>query len=928
MFQFNYSFVSLENRIVNSFGWINYKRDKDELSNIAQQILQYKFKQEALEIYSGADTRKNLTYAQWEERCKKLLYTFFTRAGESSGIILFPDIEITLISQGCQNEIWQRPMMTLHEWCKTSCLKDATGLIIRNYDLKNHVHFCGITNDELVAFKDSKNLFSFQESNKRILAFNPSLKVIFIIRLVELQDGESQLLKEEVDYCIDEVNLLCFLLKDELANTGVIVTGLVAYSGENVHIQSGCKDCSNIVSFKIFDSVKIFKGFWEIFVTEKNFEGLAIDLALSEKKEKNYVFQAVASKIVGYLAHLQFIMLERPILPLKKNNPAGDIKQAELLLDRYQMKIAYSDDKRVWLEGNYGTGKTVVALKKLELLCEGLKDKEVIYYVNFASKSPLDFVIKQRFEKNENIKAIKGKFSLSNTINLQILPKEGELGTKNVHLIVDEYGVQDLFMEEANSLGQIFKKEEQFTNSTVLIAAQPIEINRVDNFYENGVKRQFSQKKHELDKLMQIMGMKKKTLGNVMRTTVQINILGEITQAYLNNQSNQYVRFQSGFPSTSSKLPQNSSLNLSSNVSNVSSDSSKSSRARPPFQSHEVTYPDLDRTKSKKMDFKSSFHSTNPKQSSFSFQSTSSKPSSLVSVLSGDSSNPAASSPPFQSQIVTADYYQLQKLIPTAAIPTNLKDRISYQETVTKYRYTCESQIGHGIIGPLPKLIKLRVASTDKFQQIALMASVLEKIIPAGRTVVIHFESDDPPHWLKSLFELTNWLTMTTNTKEFLTDKSKNLVLVKNLSFLKGLEFSDVLLILDSNEYHLRQYIPEAIARCKSNLSVLIKPKSIREAESIRKVDSVVGLVDEWKRSNQDEPVIDILEIGFCSKTSCNGMRYHRSVYCIDEKFMRSSYKVHENNKQYQNFLTEIKRTYNQDIQANYAKKSAEAKAK
>ena len=449
MFQFNYSFVSLENRIVNSFGWINYKRDKDELSIIAQQILQYKFKQEALEIYSGADTRKNLAYAQWQERCKKLLYTFFTRAGESSGIILFPDIEITLISQGCQNEIWQRPMMTLHEWCKTSCLKDATGLIIRNYDLKNHVHFCGITNDELVAFKDSKNLFSFQESNKRILAFNPSLKVIFIIRLVELQEGESQLLKEEVDYCIDEVNLLCFLLKYELANTGVIVTGLVAYSGENVHIQSCCKDCGNIVSFKIFDSVKIFKGFWETFVREKNFEGLAIDLALSEKKEKDYVFQAVASKIVDYLAHLQFIMLERPTLPLKKNNPAGDIKQAELLLDCYQMKIAYSDDKRVWLEGNYGTGKTVVALKKLELLCEGLKDKEVIYYVNFARKSPLDFVIKQRFEKNENIKAIKGKFSLSNTLNLQMLQKEGELGTKNVHLIVDEYGVQDLSMEGA-----------------------------------------------------------------------------------------------------------------------------------------------------------------------------------------------------------------------------------------------------------------------------------------------------------------------------------------------------------------------------------------------------------------------------------------------------------------------------------------------
>ena len=911
--------MSLENRIVNSFGWLNYKRDENKLSVIAEQILQYQFKREALEIYSGADTRENLTYVQWEERCKKLLYTFFTRAGESSGIILFPDVEITLISEACQIKMWQRAMITLYEWCKTSSLNYATGLIIRNYDLKNHIYFCGITNDELVAFKDSENTFSFQESDKRILVFNPSLKVIFIIRLVELQEGESQLLKKEVEYCNNEVNLLCFLLKDELADTGVIVTGLVVYSGENVHIKSGCKDCGNIfVSFKIFDSVKIFEDFFrETFVTEKNFEGLAINLATSAKKEKNSVFQAVASKIVGYLAHLQFIMLEKPILPLKKNNPTGDIKQAELLLDRYQMEIAYSDDKRVWLEGNYGTGKTVVALKKLELLCEGLKDKEVIYYVNFAKKSPLDFMISQRFEKNGNVKAIKGGISLSNTINLQILLKERELGTKNIHLIVDEYGVQDLSIEEANSLGKTLRKEEQFTNSTVLIAAQPIEINRVDNFFENGVKRRYSQEKHELDKLMQIMGMKKKTLRNVMRTTVQINILAEITQAYFNNQSNQYVQF----PSTSSKLPQSSSLKLSSTVSAVSSDSSKSSTARPPFQSQELTCHDLDKTKSEKMNFDSSFHSTDLKQSSFSFQSTSPKSSSLVSVMP----YPAASSPSIQSQMVTADHYQLHKLTQTATIPTNHKNRISYQETVTKYRYTCDSQIGHGIKGPLPRLIKLRVASTDEVQQTALIASVLEKVLPAERTAVIHFEFDDPPHWLKNLFQLTNRLTMTTNTNKFLTDKSKNLVLVKNWSFLGGLEFSDVLLILDSNEYHLRQFIPEAIARCRSNLSILIKPKPIREGKSTHKGVSVLDLVDEWKRNNQNEPIIDILEIGFCSKNPCNTMRYHRSVYCMDKKY--SSYKVHKNSKQYENFLTEIKRAYDQDIQVDYAKKSAKAKA-
>ena len=174
------------------------------------------------------------------------------------------------------------------------------------------------------------------------------------------------MLKKEVDHCINEVNILCLLLKDELADSGVIVTVFVAYSGKNFHVQTTCKDCDKaIFSFKIFNSVETFKAFYETFFIEKKIEDLAIGLEISEKKDKTSVFQAIACKVIGYLAHLQFMMLEKPILPLKKNNPKGDIEQAELLLDRYQMEIAYSDDKRVWLEGNYGTGKTIVALKKL-----------------------------------------------------------------------------------------------------------------------------------------------------------------------------------------------------------------------------------------------------------------------------------------------------------------------------------------------------------------------------------------------------------------------------------------------------------------------------------------------------------------------------------------------------------------------------------
>ena len=105
-FQVNISFPSLDNHILKGFGWINYKRSTNERIDIAKKIFAYQFKREVIEIYNGADTKEVLTYAKWEEKCKKLFDTFYSRDGKSSGIILFPDTEIVLTSQTSEDEIW------------------------------------------------------------------------------------------------------------------------------------------------------------------------------------------------------------------------------------------------------------------------------------------------------------------------------------------------------------------------------------------------------------------------------------------------------------------------------------------------------------------------------------------------------------------------------------------------------------------------------------------------------------------------------------------------------------------------------------------------------------------------------------------------------------------------------------------------------
>ena len=844
---------------------MNYKRSKNELSHIVKKISEYNFKREDLEIYEGAGTVTRLGYEQWAERCRSLLDTFFSKDGKNSGVIIFPDVEVTLHSQSFQAEIWTTVLTTLNDWCKNSRPKDATGLIIRNYDLEDHFRFRGITEDEIkntLGRNNSKNIFSFLQNDKRFFVFNPSLKIILIIRLVELQKGELRLVKKEVDHCIDEVNLLCFLLRDELANTGVVVTGLIAHSGENAHSQSGCEDCDNIIfSLEIFKSIKAFEGFWKSSLVKKKMEKLANDVARNlMKKNKANVFQAVATKILGYLSHFQFVGPQKAVLPITEQDAKDNIKQAELLLNCYQMEIAYSNNKRIWLEGNYGTGKTVVALKKLELLLKASKDKEVIYYINFARKSPLDFVIKQRFEKDKNFRAIKGEYSLSDIIKHKILPKERELGTKNINLVVDEYSSQYLSAKEVESLIPILNEEKELKNSTILIAVQPIKINRFENNWENGMIRQFFETK-QLDKLIKDAGIKVKVLENVMRTTVQIDKFAEITQRRLNNNSNRCVR-----------------------------------------QCHQK--------KSKETNFYSSF------------QSTSLESNLSLSKASDDFSNRDTRTLLFQPAKLI-DHDELYHLVHTESIA----DEENYHETVTSYSYTCDSKIGHDINDVVPKIIQL-AESAGLNEQVALIAAVLYKVIlekESSRIAVIHLEPEDPPLWLKSLFQLksiSQRLTVTMNVEEFLKDESENLVLVKNLNFLRGLEFPKVLLILNSNEHYLRQLVPEAITRCVKDLTILVRPLVHGNNPS----GTVGDLAVEWEKI-QDYKILRILKAEFCLEPSCNSKKVQQRFYCNDEISFGTCYRFHQNSELYKGFLQEIQLEKIGNVQPENKEKQKEAEA-
>ena len=119
------------------------------------------------------------------------------------------------------------------------------------------------------------------------------------------------------------------------------------------------------------------------------------------------------------------------------------------------------------------------------------------------------------------------------------MAKEEKNESETIHVIVDEYNSQSLTPEESKELYRLFTKIKQFENSTLLIALQPIKIDRFNFFSVAGKRQKELHKQHAFEPLKTIMT--EYELKYLMRTTVQINKLAEITQNYLSKKSNQYI---------------------------------------------------------------------------------------------------------------------------------------------------------------------------------------------------------------------------------------------------------------------------------------------------------------------------------------------------------------------------------------------------
>ena len=561
------------------------------------------------------------------------------------------------------------------------------------------------------------------------------------------------------------------------------------------------------------------------------------------KNDEIKTFEAVATEMVGFLAHMQYPTSDKTKLPTPINSPK-DNTETELLLNRYQMEIAYSKQNRILLTGSYGTGKSIIIEKKIEILLENIKDKEIIYYVNFEEKSHLDSIFRVRMKPIEKLKMIKSDFDLSHIIKDKILSKEDDDGIKTIHLMVEEYDTQRLSIRETSQLNELFENQEQLKNSIIFIATQPIEISRIAYQKYEGEEEKILEVKPEMEELSNFHFY---NLKYVMRMTKEIHNLARITEKYLNNKSSQFTQ-------------------------NLESDHNGSKT------------PEGKRRKKCSINTSQDQHLHRRKR---------------------------------------ADYDEYFSVLGT---PNKEKSK-SYQRFVTSYRYNLQSQIGHGISGDLPELFRLTELA-DHLQQIELIAFFLSNIIEINRkrVAIIHFESKSP-HWLKQLLCLKHFqgLVINFDAGKFINqhldqDKQKREiqeVLVTDFRSVKGLEFSDVLLLLNENEYHCRHFIPEAITRCMSKLSILLVPCH----KEFNQSGTILAIADEWEQINSHRPknpILKVVKLEFCLDRYCQN---DRDIYCKSE----SRIFLHTSNKFYGNLQEEIQNKFVRNWQSDNDKEKKDA---
>ena len=324
-----------------------------------------------MEIHEGAGELgvKVFNVEQWKIKCKR----YFNRYFKTSTIISVPSDED----------------MIMDTLSSVFSANKSRGFIFKNYDIAKHFEFLGYDKETL------NRKLGTALTNKSIsyIAFIEQKNVIYICE--KLSSGPN------IYQCLKNIALMVkyflTLYHKEIQESEVTVIGLLIRRNEKQEFAE-CKFCHLFSpSFKDFESIISFENWW---VPVENYEGW---WHLANPGKKIGFFDDLAAEILCFMA------VQEKGLPLLTDDKIQQFKQIYFLYTPQQMNIYFSDAKHVVIQGSYGSGKSLLGLKKLELIWNSLGRNEKIIYVNFDSKSKLHFLMEENVKEYVKISSRKIK---------------------------------------------------------------------------------------------------------------------------------------------------------------------------------------------------------------------------------------------------------------------------------------------------------------------------------------------------------------------------------------------------------------------------------------------------------------------------------------------------------------------------------------
>ena len=270
--------------------------------------------------------------------------------------------------------------------------------------------------------------------------------------------------------------MFILLFGDEIKRNGVKVISLLA-SNETANGNLKCDDCQNcLVSLETLESDKLFQNWFDNRASVFNAD-------MENIVATNII--AASANIIGCIAAAPYF----DDIPTFTNVQNEQMKHLLVILTPAQQRVLYSGNKHMIVEGPYGSGKSVIARKKLQMLLDDFKRSKKSDEVHFICHDPKSALL-QEIEVLPNMKTHGNQEGEKLSKIVTDILKDAN--SENVNLIVDEYDGESLDKEEAEALNSIFEKK--FRNAVVFLLPQSMEKKEIQIF----VKRQQRKKKTSL----------------------------------------------------------------------------------------------------------------------------------------------------------------------------------------------------------------------------------------------------------------------------------------------------------------------------------------------------------------------------------------------------------------------------------------------